>query len=128
MSLLAALSTGWHAVSTTERAWAALQAGLAAGDTPIALLRRVAAATEGKLDDQALAVLEDGVRKAVGGLLATSHAVGAVALWITKHEGDIAARVKTVAAHAGDVSYHARGVAAVLETWLADAERPTPRA
>ena len=55
----------------------------------MALLRRVAASTEGKLDDAAVAVLEDATRGAIRGLLTTSRAVGAVALWITRNEGTI---------------------------------------
>lgn len=141
MSLWGALSTAWSVGRDVEGAAEAAGATLDAGGSPLDALRAFAAASENQLDDGAVEVLEDALRRTIAGLvtaadvtawlaeqgprvrgaldacLAVVRAVHASTAAVLEHEAELRAAVERVVAVAGDLGYQAGRLRATLRAW-----------
>lgn len=115
MSLWGALSAAWSVGRDVEGAVAAARTTLAVGGSPVDALRAFAAASDNQLDDTAVTVLEDVLRKGI----AACRAVVAATAWVAEHEDDVRRVIDSTVSAAVSVGYAAGRWRRTLDAWSA---------
>lgn len=115
MSLLGAMATAWRVSSEVSAATAAARDTLGQGGSPLDALHAFAAASDSQLDDDAVAVLDDALRKAI----AVCGAVVTGAAWVAEHEDDVRRVVDATVTAVVNVGYAAGRWRQTLNEWSA---------
>lgn len=115
MSLVAAIATAVRVGTEVRDATDAATATLAAGGSPMDALHAFAAASANQLDDEAVAVLDDALRRAI----TACAAVVTAAAWIAEHEDDVRRVVDATVTAVVNVGYAAGRWRQTLTAWSA---------
>lgn len=113
MSLVAALATVVRVGTEVRDATDAATATLAAGGSPVDALHAFAAASANQLDDEAVAVLDDALRRAI----TVCGAIVTAAAWVAEHEDDVRAAVDRTVGAVVAVGYAAGRWRRTLDAW-----------